>query len=388
MEHWPSCSISAANVPMAGISHFESFPPTPDAPSSLHAAGEVAPSDDASHAQPHLASLSLGPTLDPKPPSVCLSSTSRVETASEPSNEFEKDKTHFGIPILQTGPVPQDGTAEDAEAEEGPSDIPFRPELCGNRGPPLQVEWEHTEAPITDGFGLCSPTRWAPQDRDHSLGEQAKVLSKRLYQMGMNCLTQNVKCPEEMCKGILGGKLKESPFAGKCLEDLRKSWALRVGCADFEAFLSRPTGQPFHLSTLSRAAEALEDPDWAKLTEGQDSFTSGVPVGFGEPIPRVPQVFAQKEKWRKLDESEPDYDRAKSSEELLNKFRDEEKLGRMYPSTVGALHEKYPGDSLRIASMGAIAKPDGSVRPIHDATHGVVVNNHIKLLNRMAVPTG
>ena len=35
---------------------------------------------------------------------------------------------------------------------------PFRPELCGNRGLPLEVEWEgHTE-PITDGFGLCSPT--------------------------------------------------------------------------------------------------------------------------------------------------------------------------------------------------------------------------------------
>ena len=281
MENWPSCSVSAANV--------ESFPPTPDAPSSLHAAGEVTPLDDASHAQPHLASLSLGPTLDPKPPSVGLSSTSRAETASEPSNEFEKDKTHFGIPILQASPV----AAEDAEAEEGSSDIPFKPELCGNRGSPLQ---EHTEAPITDGFGLC----WG----------KAKVLSKRLYQMGVNCLTQNVKCPEEICKGILAGKLKESPFAGKCLEDLRKSWALRVGCADFEAFLSRPTGQPFHLSALSRAAEALEDPDWAILTEGQDSFTSGVPVGFGEPIPRVPQVFARKEKRRKLDESELDYDRA------------------------------------------------------------------------------
>ena len=322
---------------------FESFSPTSEAPSSLHAAGGVAPSDDASHAQPHPASLGLGPSLDPKPSLVGLSSASRVETrietASEPSREFEKDKTHFVISNLQADPVPQDGTAEDAEAEDGSSDIPFRPELCGNRGSPLQVESEHTEAPITDGFGLCSPTRWSPQDRGHSLGDKAKVLSKRLYQMGMNCLTQNVKCPEEMCKSILGGKLKESPFAGRCLEDLRKSWALHMGCADFEAFLSRPTGQPFHLIALSRTAEALEDPDWAILTEGQDSFASGVPLGFGEPIPRVPQVFARKEKWRKLDESDPDYDRANyksaemSSEELLNKFREEEKLGRMYPKS-------------------------------------------------------
>ena len=61
---------------------------------------KVTPLDDASHAQPHLASLSLGPTLDPKPPSVGVSSTSRVKTASEPSNQFEKDKTHFGILIF------------------------------------------------------------------------------------------------------------------------------------------------------------------------------------------------------------------------------------------------------------------------------------------------
>ena len=80
---------------------------------------------------------------------------------------------------------------------------------------------------------------------------------------------------------------------------------------------------------LSRTAEALEDPDLVILTEGQDSFVNGVPVGFGE-ISWVPQVFARKEKWRKLDESEPDFDRANyksaemSSEELLNKFRDEE----------------------------------------------------------------
>ena len=112
---------------------FESFSPTSEAPSSLHAVGGVAPSDDASHAQPHPASLGLGPSFDPKPPLVGLSSASRVETrietASEPSREFEKDKTHFVISNLQADPVPQDGTAEDAEAEDGSSDIPFRPEL-------------------------------------------------------------------------------------------------------------------------------------------------------------------------------------------------------------------------------------------------------------------
>ena len=44
--------------------------------------------------------------------------------------------------------------------------VPLRPELCGNRGAPLLVEWEHKETPLTDGFGLCSPARWALCDGD------------------------------------------------------------------------------------------------------------------------------------------------------------------------------------------------------------------------------
>ncbi|CAE7480211.1 unnamed protein product, partial [Symbiodinium pilosum] len=150
--------------------------------------------------------------------------------------------------------------------------------------------------------------------------------------------------------------------------------------------------QPFLLRALSRTAEILEDPDWKILTEGQDCFLNGVPVGFGETIKQVPQVFGLKEHWRKLDVSEPDFDRANyksadmSSTQLLAKFREEEKLGRMRPTTMGALREEYPADKIRVASMGAIEKPDGSVRPIHDGTHGVLVNNGVRLLNHVSVP--
>ena len=75
-----------------------------------------------------------------------------------------------------------------------------------------------------------------------------------------------------------------------------------------------------------------------------------------------------------------------SSTQLLAKFREEEKLGRMRPTTMGALREEYPADKIRVASMGAVEKPDGSVRPIHDGTHGVLVNNGFRLLNHVAVP--
>ena len=53
---------------------------------------------------------------------------------------------------------------------------------------------------------------------------------------------------------------------------------------------------------------------------------------------------------------------------------------------MGALRAEYSKDMIRVASMGAIAKPDGSVRPLHDATHGVRVNNQIRLVNQVSVP--
>ena len=58
----------------------------------------------------------------------------------------------------------------------------------------------------------------------------------------------------------------------------------------------------------------------------------------------------------------------------------------MQPTTLAALKSDYPESRIRIASMGAIVKPDGSVRPIHDGTHGVGVNNGIALTNHVSVP--
>ena len=36
--------------------------------------------------------------------------------------------------------------------------------------------------------------------------------------------------------------------------------------------------------------------------------------------------------------------------------------------------------------MGAIAKPNGDVRPMHDATRGVNINTPIRILDRLEVP--
>ena len=94
---------------------------------------------------------------------------------------------------------------------------------------------------------------------------------------------------------LLTGKLERSPFTAQRLDELRVKWAGIVGHGqDQAAFLERPLGQPFFLRALAYTAEVLEDPDWQILIEGTDCYNTGVPVGFEEELPRVPQVFEHK----------------------------------------------------------------------------------------------
>ena len=74
-----------------------------------------------------------------------------------------------------------------------------------------------------------------------------------------------------------------------------------------------------------------------------------------------------------------------SSGELEKKFREEEQLGRMFPSKIGVLKQEFK-DRLRIDSMAAISKPDGSVRPLHDGTHSVKVNHEIRYQDKILCP--
>ena len=127
------------------------------------------------------------------------------------------------------------------------------------------------------------------------------------------------------------------------------------------------------------------------MVDGNDTFATGVPIGDDEPLPRTPMVFPPKEHHRKLDGSDfnpiaENFASAQlSKEELEAKFREEESLGRMFPSKLSVLQSEY-GDRLRVASMAAITKPDGGIRPLHDGTHSVRVNNDIIYRDRIQCP--
>jgi hypothetical protein len=136
----------------------------------------------------------------------------------------------------------------------------------------------------------------------------------------------------------------------------------------------------------------LGDPDWKGLTEDEDSYATGVPVGLDGQLPRTPAVFRRKTLWRKVDESEGYWDVANftSAAEAGGKreelFRKDESQGRRFPTSLAGAKPLYPVGRLRIAAQGAVQKPDGSFRPLDDAMHGVKVNNGIRPRDQRDLP--
>jgi hypothetical protein len=259
-----------------------------------------------------------------------------------------------------------------------------------NWGRPMMVEWSGEEREIVDGFGLCSPNRWAPGCRGVGQSTRSLELNTKIHDLLRDFVHEQLGDLRLMAFKLATGKLTESPFGGDALDLLRKRWAALLPVPG--SAVGRAEGQPFFLDLMAQTLKIQEDPDHEILVADRDSFSSGVPVGYEEPIPPAPDVFRTRLKQSNLDSSEymeeaRNYKSAVENKEgLESKFREDEAQGMMYPTTMGVLKERYPGKPILVAAMGAIKKPDGSVRPIHDGTHFVQVNNGIRFTDKLDYP--
>ena len=136
----------------------------------------------------------------------------------------------------------------------------------------------------------------------------------------------------------------------------------------------------------------MGDPDHEVLSVGHESFAEGVPIGWDAPLPRNLQVFRPRLKQRQLDVTpfEPimqNYVSAEiSSEQLEQQFRSDEQKGMMVCTTEAEAKRVYGEDGVLIAAMGAVAKSNGNVRPLHDGAHGIGLNNKLVVPDRLEVP--
>lgn len=272
--------------------------------------------------------------------------------------------------------------------EEANVDMAFQQDTGGCLGPPIKCTFENSMKEITDGLGLCSPGRWKPQARGTLSSKEQLEHAEQVRSIIFDLVKHEISDTRKASFQLALGHFTESPFTEPALNEARRRIASLV--TDAETGLQVPDRQPFFLHLLAQSLRILGDPDWEVLTQGEESFAEGVPVGYKTALPRTPQVFRKREKFRTLDQTpfkaEMDnyFTAEMSSDALLEHFRQDEKIGRMIATTEAEARKL--GDPLLIAAMGAVQKPDGRIRPLHDGTHGVNLNNNILILDRLEVP--
>ena len=114
-------------------------------------------------------------------------------------------------------------------------------------------------------------------------------------------------------------------------------------------------------------------------------------MGLGGEMPRAPEVFEPKTKWKKYEPvpwpaDKENYVSAKENATALQaQFRKEEKLGAMIEVEEAWARQKYR-DKLRIVALAALEKSDHTFRCVHDGAHGVGVNAGIQVWDQLNYP--
>ena len=218
-------------------------------------------------------------------------------------------------------------------------------ERCVRWGPLVIAEWDSTSAELVDGFGLCSPSKWAPECCGYFMERGASELCASVRSSAEKYVLAAVPDVRELAFRLATGKVDASPFSLGVLEGFRSEWAALLQMP--ESALNVPEGQKFYLRLIAQTMAVIGDPDVDILVSADDSFASGVPVGYKERIKPTPGVFPPKVKQNRLDDSEylevtRNYRSAEDNAEgLLEKFHEDEAKGLMYPATKGALRATH-----------------------------------------------
>ena len=263
----------------------------------------------------------------------------------------------------------------------------------GCTGPPLVARYGGKAQPFCDGMGLCCPGRWHPKMRQGGRTSKQQSFCKSLRNLVDDFCRRHLPDMARATFALALGKMATSPFGAGDMDNLREKWFAML--PDSGKARKVPDGQPFWLFALSQSLRLMGDPD-ADIIDNSpgSSFAEGVHLGHLEPLGPTPQVYRPREKEPSYDESEwmPEVgnyfrgDEMAAEKILEEQFREEEKAGRMFPLSEKEAARRYPDRALRVAAQGILEKPDGGHRIIHDATHGVRLNNEIVILDRLENP--
>ena len=173
----------------------------------------------------------------------------------------------------------------------------------------------------------------------------------------------------------------KEPFVEECIGVLKLAFNLN------DKDLEIAPRQCFRLTALSKILKAFEDPDWFF----PQTLIGGVLIGVDEELPRAPAIYEAKVKWALKDQyDDPEHNRSnyKSMDGFEEKvqalFKEEEALGWMEELTEVEARRRF-GERLYVSSL-AVVDEVSKIRVVHDATHGVALNNRIKVRDQVRYP--
>ena len=137
--------------------------------------------------------------------------------------------------------------------------------------------------------------------------------------------------------------------------------------------------------------EAADDPDRDFLRRAEE----GLPLGILEGLPRTPHVFEEQTSWR-LDKDSwepalawvPNHASIEDHKDFVRaKFEEDVQEDLMEKMTLGEFKARF-GENRAIASLAVIVEDEekDKKRIIHDATHGVRVNDRIRCRDKIRAP--
>ena len=284
-------------------------------------------------------------------------------------------------------------SSEPVEKQLTPEQTPEQVKIqSGCNGPPMRATYAGRSEEFCDGMGLCSPGRWHPSLRQSDkTGAQSEYCGKLASLIDKFCVSKLGDLSKATMRLALG-RFESSPFTEADLDELRKEW-FKLLPNPVEAS-TVPPDQPFFLHAVAQSLRLMGDPDVDIIDcKGESSYASGVHLGHLSPLGPTPQVYRPRSKEPSYDESDwslnmDNYFRGSEEAEriLAEQFKEEESAGRMKPLSEKEAQKMYPGNALRIAAQGILDKPDGGHRIIHDGTHGVHLNNEIRIEDRLENP--
>ena len=264
------------------------------------------------------------------------------------------------------------------------------------QGSPLMAPGRRGRREAHDGAGLCSPGRWRREERvfgDDPLKQVRELFTDSLREWDGELRQSH---PPSSLRRVLYGLATGGDQSNPCPQNLLDR--CERGVDDWlraQGKHPEPRGgdvaQKIRVRRLQALLEIARDPD----SSFANVLAEGVPVGVGVTMPRTPEVYEEKRRW-KLPELEgfespkdmKNYPSARARPDYLRShFEEEQREGLMVEVDEQVARDRY-GTKLCIAALGAIAKdPEGtSFRIIHDGTHGVLVNHQIRPRDQVRLP--